>query len=422
MANRRVTVQSEAEIQAQQRQAAPAPKIDKEARFRESWKVPARYYVRQPLGSGAYGQVCEAEDRVMNRPVAIKQAKHLLDDLIDAKRILREVAILDKLSHSNVIKLYDIVVPADLTGFNEVYMVLEMADSDLKKLCRSEVHLTNLHVTTLLYNLLVGLNYLHSAGIWHRDLKPANCLVNEDCTVKICDFGLSRAMGVSSRGLVAEDGHQKEKSRALTGHVVTRWYRAPELILLQEDYTEAIDVWSVACIYAELLGMLKGTAFKERAPLFPGHSCFPLSPNNKHKTDTKYYTKGTQDQLSMICSLIGTPSADDVQKLDGEDARTYMRAFEARAGGGVKAKFAQYESPCIDLLEKMLVFIADKRISVADSLKHPLFAKVRVPARETRADTVVDLDFEREPELDEHHLRKLFLREIRQYHPEVPEL
>merc|ERR1712048_1020981 len=68
--------------------------------------------------------------------------------------------------------------------------------------------------------------------------------------------------------------------RHLTGHVVTRWYRAPELILLQETYTNAIDVWSVGCIYAELLGMLEGTSLQDRGPLFPGCSCFPLSPGS----------------------------------------------------------------------------------------------------------------------------------------------
>jgi len=396
-----------------------ASKKDKEAKFRESWKVPSRYFVRQPLGSGAYGMVCEAEDREMKRPVAIKRAQNLMEDLIDAKRILREVAILGNLDHPNVIKLYDIVVPTDVKRFNDIHMVLEMADSDLKKLCRAEVHLSNLHVTTLFYNLLVGLNYLHSAGIWHRDLKPANCLVNEDCTVKICDFGLSRAVGVCSRGLAAADA-QKSK-RVLTGHVVTRWYRAPELILLQESYTEAIDVWSVGCIYAELLGMLEGMPFHERAPLFPGHSCFPLSPHARGKTDTKYYTKGTKDQLSMICALIGSPSEDDINKLEGDDASAYMRAFERRQGTGVKARFERFDAKGSDLLEKMLIFSASGRISVAAALEHPLFAKVRRVGHETTAEAAVELSFELEPQLDEKGLRLHFLREMRRYHPELPE-
>merc|ERR1711959_860973 len=120
----------------------------------------------------------------------------VFEDLIDCKRILREIAILNRLNHDYIIKIYDICVPDDLEHFDELYLVLEICDSDFKKLFRSPVHLTELHIKTLLYNLLVGVKYLHSAGIYHRDLKPANCLVNQDCTVKICDFGLSRAVGM----------------------------------------------------------------------------------------------------------------------------------------------------------------------------------------------------------------------------------
>ncbi|CAE7938703.1 MPK4 [Symbiodinium necroappetens] len=196
-------------------------------------------------------------------------------------------------------------------------MVMEICDSDLKKLCRTDVTLTPLHINTLLYNLLVGLKYLHSAGIYHRDLKPANCLVNQDCSVKICDFGLSRAIeaaeqphlhalpntprGEGDHDAVPGVPHTQRLKRNLTGHVVTRWYRAPELILLQENYTEAIDIWSVGCIYAELLGMLEGTRTQDRGPLFPGSSCFPLSPDHKHKTDYKYHTPGAQ--LAVLLHL-----------------------------------------------------------------------------------------------------------------------
>ncbi|CAK0905258.1 unnamed protein product, partial [Prorocentrum cordatum] len=176
-----------------------APQIPKNPADR--WKIPKQYEVKQLIGSGSYGSVCEARDNINNRLVAIKRIGHLFDDLIDCKRILREVAILRKLGHESVVQIYDIVAPDNMETFDELYMVMEICDSDLKKLCRTDVQLEPNHIHTLLYNLLVGIKYLHSAGIYHRDLKPANCLVNQDCSVKICDFGLSRAIGESAQVL-----------------------------------------------------------------------------------------------------------------------------------------------------------------------------------------------------------------------------
>mmetsp|Transcript_54976 Transcript_54976/g.117323 ORF Transcript_54976/g.117323 Transcript_54976/m.117323 type:complete len:419 (+) Transcript_54976:181-1437(+) len=395
------------------RKAKPAKKDN---RFKDSWKIPTRYDLRQLLGSGAYGNVAEAKDTEKKRRVAIKQAKHLLDDLIDAKRILREIAILGKLDHPHVVKLYDVVVPHDLRRFNEIYVVLELADSDLKKLCRADVYLSHAHIHSLMYNMLVGINYLHSAGIWHRDLKPANCLVNEDCCVKICDFGLARAVGGETPDLDGPEGGEK---RQLTGHVVTRWYRAPELILLQDSYTEAIDVWSAACIFAELLMMLEGQKYEERGPLFPGHTCFPLSPHEGHRNDTRYYTKGTRDQLSMICNLIGTPSSEDVMAIEGEDAQCYMKCFGKKPGGGVKERFGGMDPKGSDLLEQMLVFNPAKRLSIAEALLHPIFTSLRDARLEFTAADKVTLDFEKESELDERRLRALFLEEVAKFHPDM---
>merc|ERR1740121_2011161 len=322
--------------------------------------------------------------------------------------------------------------------FDELYIVMEICDSDMKKLLRTDVTLSPEHIITLLYNLLVGCKYLHSAGIYHRDLKPANCLVNQDCSVKICDFGLSRAIGKAQaeelpntpRGDDRDEEAQKRPGvphtqrlkRNLTGHVVSRWYRAPELILLQENYTEAIDVWSVGCIYAELMGMLEGTRTQDRGPLFPGTSCFPLSPDHKHKTDYKYHTKGKQDQLNMIFNLLGTPSEADVELLEREDAKKYMRCFASREGEGLQNRFPLVAPECIDILQQMLQFNPASRIPVRDALAHNVFAEIRDPEQEGKAKAFVTLDFEKEPDLDEALLRKYFCKEIRSFHPEVPEL
>jgi len=432
---------NEAERKAEEaKQVKPAPLIPKGPA--DKWKLPPHYEVKQVIGTGSYGTVCEAYDNEKKRIVAIKRIAHMFEDLIDCKRILREIAILSKLGHENVVQLYDLVDPQNMRTFDELYMVMEICDSDLKKLCKTDVTLTPLHINTLLYNLLVGLKYLHSAGIYHRDLKPANCLVNQDCSVKICDFGLSRAIGEVQPNLAELPNtprpeqdpnsgevpsapmvpHTQRLKRHLTGHVVTRWYRAPELILLQENYTEAIDIWSVGCIYAELLGMLEGTKTQDRGPLFPGSSCFPLSPDHKHKTDYKYHTRGKHDQLNMIFNLIGTPIDVDIESLERDDARRYLKCFAKREGTGFEAKFPHVEEPSIEMLQRMLRFNPNERVSVVQALDMRLLAEFRDPAKETTAPRLVQLEFEKEPDLDEGLLRKYFSREIRKYHPEIVEL
>ena len=197
---------------------------------------------------------------------------------------------------------------------------MEYAESDLKKILKSSINLEFLHIQTIIYNLLCAIKYLHESKVIHRDLKPANVLINEDCSVKLCDYGLARSVtGVESAEMIlkkaekddtpmdvsdtqsnasdvkmtteenkndmksrllATKDQRKNMKRELTGHVVTRWYRAPEIILLEKDYGPAIDIWAVGCIFAELLGMMKEHAptFLDRTPLFPGKSCFPLSP------------------------------------------------------------------------------------------------------------------------------------------------
>mmetsp|Transcript_116188 Transcript_116188/g.369734 ORF Transcript_116188/g.369734 Transcript_116188/m.369734 type:complete len:456 (+) Transcript_116188:124-1491(+) len=398
--------------------AAPPPASRRGARETEPrWRIPPRYEFRQTIGTGSYGAVCEAYDQQEGRLVAVKRVRHMFEDLIDCKRILREVAILARLQHEYVVQLYDAIVPGNSPNFDELYLIMEICDSDLKKLCRTDVTLTPLHINTLLYNLLVGVKYLHSAGIYHRDLKPANCLVNQDCAVKICDFGLSRAIGGEIAQQRAELSGAKAQlhRRHLTGHVVTRWYRAPELILLQENYTTAIDIWSVGCIYAELLGMLEGTRFEDRGPLFPGSSCFPLSPDRQHKTDYRFHTRGKHDQLSMIFNLLGTPSEEDIALLEREDARRYIHCFAKRQGEGLRMKFPHVEANSVDILQCLLRFNPQERPSVESVLMHPLVADLRDPAKEVKAPGLVVLDFEREPDLDESLLRRYFWREMRRF-------
>jgi mitogen-activated protein kinase 1/3 len=169
------------------------------------WDVGEDYECIKILGQGSYGAVCSATHKPTGRKVAIKRMDGVFEDEIDCKRILREVNLLRKLQHPYVIKVYDVLEPKDPEHFDSIYVVLELAESDLKKVIKSAIHLQIKHIQTVVYNLLCAVKYLHTANVIHRDLKPANVLVNEDCSVKICDFGLARSIsGVSSSSLFLE--------------------------------------------------------------------------------------------------------------------------------------------------------------------------------------------------------------------------
>lgn len=135
--------------------------------------------------------------------MAIKKMDGVFEDEIDCKRILREINLLRKLQHPYVIQVFDVLEPKNKETFDTLYVVLELAESDLKKVIKSAIHLQIKHIQTVVYNLLCAVKYLHSANVLHRDLKPANVLVNEDCSVKICDFGLARSItGVENTSLL----------------------------------------------------------------------------------------------------------------------------------------------------------------------------------------------------------------------------
>ena len=214
-----------------------------------SFTVPKKYEYIKVLGQGAYGVVCSANDRVSNKKVAIKKVPNAFADLIDAKRIVREIKLIEFFNHENVISLLDVLKPDGKTGFEDIYFVNDLMETDLHRVIYSHQDLSDDHIQYFVYQILKGVLYLHSASVIHRDLKPSNLLLNKNCDLKICDFGLARGLDTG------------DPENILTEYVVTRWYRAPEVILNASNYTKAIDIWSLGCILAELLG---------RTPLFPG--------------------------------------------------------------------------------------------------------------------------------------------------------
>eukprot|EP01016_Furgasonia_blochmanni_P040233 TRINITY_DN510_c0_g6_i1.p1 TRINITY_DN510_c0_g6~~TRINITY_DN510_c0_g6_i1.p1 ORF type:complete len:492 (-),score=136.14 TRINITY_DN510_c0_g6_i1:154-1629(-) len=422
----------------------------------QDWNVGDNYEIVKQIGSGSYGSVVEAIQKSTGNKVAIKRLNRLWEDKIDCKRILREVVLLRKMDHPNIIKVVDIIEPEDPKTFDSIYVVLEHCQSDLKKLFKSPIHLTMLHIQTLVYNILCGLKYIHSGDVLHRDLKPANILVNEDCSVKICDFGLARSVeGIMGAHIYDEyynrrqttDGddedhravakkEEKEKKegktsgllrqnrmnaknlkRELTGHVVTRWYRAPELILLEKDYTFAIDMWSLGCIFAELLNMIKENAatYLDRSPLFPGSSCFPLSPDHNVTSKRGGFPFNSDDQLNVIFSVLGTPATDEFDFVTDEKAIEYLKTFPPSKRVDFSTIYPAATLEAIDFLNRTLQFNPKKRLTVEEALAHPFLAKVRDTKKELVAKASIGLEFDKEADLEVDRLRELFIQEFTFY-------
>ncbi|KAJ9441309.1 Mitogen-activated protein kinase 5 [Diplonema papillatum] len=243
--------------------------------------VDAKYCIKKSVGCGAYGIVCAAVNTETNERVAIKKIGKVFDDLVDGKRILRELKLLTFLDHENIIGIRDVLHPPSKHTFEDIYLVTELMDTDLHQVIRSKQELTDEHHKYLMYQAIRALKYIHSANVLHRDLKPQNLLLNAQCDLLICDFGLAR--GFDDRGL--------------TDYVVTRWYRPPELLLGSSQYSPAVDMWSIGCILAELIN---------RKPLFPGRDYL--------------------HQLNIITDALGTPCAEDVGMYRRDDqAASYLR-------------------------------------------------------------------------------------------------
>lgn len=222
-----------------------------------TFTVDTKYSFNRVIGSGAYGVVISAQDTHSKTRVAIKMVPKAFQDEIDAKRILREIKLLKHFKHENIVSIVDMMPPMAryVDDFTDVYIVGELMETDLYRIIYSKQSLSLDHVQYFIYQVLRALKYIHSANVLHRDLKPSNLLVNSNCDLKVCDFGLARGVYGSER---VKDS---SKRHLLTEYVVTRWYRAPEIMLACHEYDKPVDIWSTGCILAELLS---------RKPFFPG--------------------------------------------------------------------------------------------------------------------------------------------------------
>jgi len=296
-----------------------------------------RYQNLKPIGSGAQGIVCAAYDNATQQNVAIKKLSRPFQNVTHAKRAYREFKLMKLVNHKNIIGLLNAFTPQkSLDEFLDLYIVMELMDANLCQVINMD--LDHERMSYLLYQMLCGIKHLHLAGIIHRDLKPSNIVVRSDCTLKILDFGLARSAGTSFM---------------MTPYVVTRYYRAPEVILGM-GYKENVDIWSVGCIMGE---MIRGGV------LFPG-------------TDHI-------DQWNKIIEQLGTPSQEFMRRLQ-PTVRNYVENRPRYAGYSFERLFPDVLFPAEstdtnrlrasqarDLLSRMLVIDQEDRINVDEALMHP---------------------------------------------------
>ena len=252
-------------------------------------QISKRLNVKQIIGKGAYGIVWKAiykennnnNNNNKNKVVALKKCFDAFRNSTDAQRTYREVMYLKKLKgHDNIIQLLS-VIKAD--NNRDLYLVFDFMESDLHATIRANI-LTDIHMVYVTYQLLKALKFIHSAGIIHRDIKPSNLLINSDCHVRLCDFGLSRSLA----DIDIDDSTSKnyKHQRVLTDYVATRWYRSPEILLGSTKYSQSIDIWSTGCILAEM--------YRQKT-LLPGNS--------------------TMHQIQLILQMLGEPSKDDMKSM-----------------------------------------------------------------------------------------------------------
>ncbi|XP_053665604.1 stress-activated protein kinase JNK-like [Anopheles marshallii] len=290
-----------------------------------------------PIGIGVQGAVCSAVDLKTGRRLAIKKLSQPFQDVTFAKRSYRELKLMRLVDHPNIIKLLYAYTPQQsLETFRDVYIFTELMDNNLRNVIGTK--LDHERISFLVYQMLCGIKYLHAAGIIHRDLKPSNIVVCKNCSLKILDFGLARSI---------------EASFTMTQYVVTRHYRAPEIILNME-YDTKVDIWSIGCIMAELV---------------TGHVLFP----------------GTDhvDQWMRIVQTLGTPRPEFIARTTPGTqryisnqptvtGRSFGDLFPDEVFDTVVSNHPQLTNDAArDFLRRMLAFDPMERISVDEALEHP---------------------------------------------------
>ena len=364
-----------------------------------NFKIDERYEFNKQIGIGSYSIVCSCYDKKESRNVAIKKISNAFDDINDARRIFREMKLLRYFNHDNIIPLLDIQKPDNKTGYNDVYIITELMETDLHRVIYSRQELSDEHIQYFIYQILRGVLFLHSAGVVHRDLRPANILANKNCDLKICDLGMDHGIFKDDDNSVqklidnpnlnielSSDMIYDDSKKDLTEKVIAWWYRAPECILSPNTYTKAVDIWSIGCIFAELLG---------RQPLFPGDNFL--------------------DQIQKIISVLGSPSESDLEFINKNNIKDFVNRLAKRTSQSFSIMFRNANPVAVDLLEKMLTFSPKKRYTVEQCIAHPYFEGLHDPDQEPTANTQFDYSFD-EGELTKEKMQIMIYEQSLKYH------
>ncbi|CAK9209945.1 unnamed protein product [Sphagnum jensenii] len=340
-----------------------------------------RYQIQEVIGKGSYGVVGSAIDTHTGEKVAIKKINDIFEHVSDATRILREIKLLRLLRHPDIVEVKHIMLPPSRREFKDIYVVFELMESDLHQVIKANDDLTPEHYQFFLYQLLRALKYIHTANVFHRDLKPKNVLANADCKLKICDFGLARVAFNDAPTAIF-----------WTDYVATRWYRAPELCgSFFSKYTPAIDIWSIGCIFAEVL---------TGRPLFPG--------------------KNVVHQLDLMTDMLGSPSPETIARVRNEKARRYLSSMRKKQPVPLQHKFANADPLAVRLLERLLAFDPRDRPTAEEALADPYFKGLAKVDREPSAQPITKMEFEFERRrINKEDVRELIYREILEYHPQM---
>ncbi|KAI8579727.1 hypothetical protein K450DRAFT_241224 [Umbelopsis ramanniana AG] len=291
----------------------------------KSKNVMEGYVKMDKIGEGTYGIVYKAKHKASNKIVALKKIRLNSHDEGVPATAIREVSLLKELKHENVIRLLDIIHNDTM-----LYLVFDFLDVDLRKYmdAAGKEGMTKIHIQSFMHQLVCGLSYCHSHRILHRDLKPQNLLIDKTGKLTIADLGLSRAFGIPMR--------------TYTHEVITLWYRSPEILLGSKHYSTSVDMWSVGCIFAEMVTL---------RPLFPGDSQI--------------------DQLFRIFRVLGTPTEDHWKGVT--TLPDYSPTFPQWKGEEL-TNIEEYLGPNgTKLWKSLLAYDPAHRISAKACMEHPYF-------------------------------------------------